>query len=138
MASGAAAESWQRGFQQLLQDGVLSGYALVQHHTQCEIAHGILAERATASSFIRNGATEQDYSRLFSADQEILCLDILGCKAIVFKQTARDLYAITRRKHMGVCVNNLPFGVVVSIFQKPQLPQLVIPSVELVCAKLRL
>lgn len=125
------AEGWQGDLQQLLQNSTLTGYALVTQQQHCETAHGLL-------SSIGASLTKQNFAQLFETEHPAGAVEVLGQKAIVYKQTPCDLYAISRRKQLGVCINNLPFGVLISVFRKPQLPQTVIPLLEKACAKLRI
>ena len=130
-------DPWQQGLQKLYQQDILAGYALLTRDGTCESAEGLLAsyfgsdcstEASTASLQLRQACDTSQPTQVFT---------LLGYKAIVFKQTPCDVYAIARRKQLGVCLNNLPFGMLVSVFQKPQLPQTVIPQLEAICASLR-
>lgn len=130
MSSAIERDSWQQDLQQLLQQGLLAGYALVTRQQQCKTSHGLLSKA-------EDDLAKQDFSYMFESEQPIGAVKILGHKAIVYRQTPCNIYAISRRKQLGVCINNLPFGVLVSVFQKPQLPQTVIPVLERICSKFR-
>lgn len=130
-------DSWQEGLQQLHEQGIIAGYALLTGQGQCECSQGLLSD--TFSSLARDKASPaaQQFCGVFDSGQQADVFTLLQQKAFVFKQTACDVYAITRRKQLGLCLNNLPFGLLISVFQKPQLPQTVVPKVEAICMSLR-
>ena len=130
MCAALTANSWHQDLQQLLLQGVLAGYALVTQQQQCESAHGLL-------SSAKDTLADQHFGNIFESEQPAGAVHILGHKAIVYRQTPCDVYAISRQKLLGVCISNLPFGVLITVFQKPQLPQTVVPLLEKFCAKLR-
>ena len=47
------------------------------------------------------------------------------------------MYAISRRRMSGLLVNNLPFGVLLTVFKRPVLMQQVVPVIEKLCDRLR-
>ena len=130
MSRAIERDSWQQDLQHLLQQGVLAGYALMIHQQRCETSHRLL-------STAQESLAQQGFAYMFESEQQVEAVSILGHKAIVFKQGPCNIYAISRRRQLGVCINNLPFGVLVSVFQKPQLPQTVIPMLEKICSNFR-
>lgn len=132
------AQSWQQGLQQLCDQGSLAGYALLTHQGQCEVAQGLLSTTFDSGSPGTVSPAAQQFHRVFDSEQLAGAFVLLGQKVIVYKQTPCDMYAISRRKQLGLCLNNLPFGLLISVFKKPQLPQAVIPKLESACSLLRL
>lgn len=132
----AQSESWQHGLQHLCDQGVLAGYALITRQGHCESPQGILRD-AFCSHTEQLSSDAQQFYHIFDSGQQAETFTLLNQKIIVFKQTACDVYGIGRRKHMGLCLNNLPFGLLISVYQKPYLPQTVIPKLENICASLR-
>lgn len=132
-----AALPWQQGLEQLRQQGILAGYALVTRDGLCETVQGLLSDQFDSTSPHSLFTTAQELSHTFDSAQQTTAFTLLGHKVIVYKQTPCDVYAISRRKRLGVCFNNLPFGLLISVFEKPQLPQTVIPKLEAMCSVLR-
>ena len=130
-------ESWQRGLQHLCDQGVLAGYALMTRQGHFESAQGILRDAFCSHTTEQLSSDAQQLDHVFDSGQQAETFTLLNQKIIVFKQTACDVYGISRRKHMGLCLNNLPFGLLISVYQKPCLPQTVIPKLENICASLR-
>lgn len=128
---------WQQGLQQLLQQGTLAGYALVTKDGLCETVEGLLSDQFGCTNTDAFLDTATEVRDTFDAAKQASVLTLLGHKHVVFKQTPCDVYAISKHKQMGVCFNNLPFGLLISVFAKPQLPQTVIPKLEAVCSVLR-
>ena len=135
MNSGYA---WQDGLQQLCTQGTLAGYALLTNNGRCELAEGLLAGCFGMPGSNDVSLTAQQFFHVFDSGKQTQAFNLLDQRAVVFKQTPCDVYAISRRKQLGLCVNNLPFGVLVSVFQKPHLPQTVIPRLEKLCSSFRL
>ena len=133
----ATAQPWQQGLEQLRQQGTLAGYALVTRDGLCETAQGLLSDNPGGTTVDALLNTAEDLKHTFDSAQQAAALTLLGHKFIVFKQTPCDVYAISRRKKIGACFNNLPFGLLISVFEKPQLPQTVIPKLEAVCTLFR-
>ena len=131
------AQPWHQQFEQLRQQGILAGYALVTKDGLCDIAQGLLNHNYGRTSTEALLNTAADVSLMFDSAQQASALTLLGHKLIVYKQTPCDVYAISRRKKIGVCFNNLPFGLLISVFERPQLPQTVIPMLEVTCSVLR-
>lgn len=125
---------WQQGLEQLWQQGILSGYALVTRRGCCETAQGTLSKSESTSELVNIG---QHFCNMLDSEKQVPALSILGQKLIVYKQTNCDIYAISRRKSLGLCLNNLPFGVLISVFEKPVIPQTAILKLEALCSKLR-
>ena len=132
----ADSSPWQQGLEQLRQQGVLSGYALITRRGFCETAQGILSksEHTSDNEVVKMG---QHFCNILDSEKQADALTLLGQKLIVYKQTDCDIYAIGRRRSVGLCLNNLPFGVLVSVFEKPIIPQIAIPKLEALCTKLR-
>ena len=133
----AQSESWQHGLQQLCDQGVLAGYALMTRQGHFESPQGIFCDAVCSHTTERLSSDAQQFNHVFDSGQQVETFTLLNQKIIVFKQTACDVYGISRRKHMGLCLNNLPFGLLISVYQKPYLPQTVIPRLENICATLR-
>ena len=132
-----AALPWQQGLEELRQQGVLAGYALVTRDGLCETAQGLLSEQLGCTTPDGLMIAAKELSNTFDSAKQATALMLLGQKVIVYKQTPCDVYAISRRKRFGVCYNNLPFGLLISVFEKPQLPQTVIPKLEAICSVFR-
>lgn len=130
-------DSWQEGLQQLHEQGIIAGYALLTGQGQCECSQGLLSDTFSSLASDKPSPAAQQFCGVFDSGQQADVFTLLQQKAIVFKQTACDVYAITRRKQLGLCLNNLPFGLLISVFQKPQLPQTVVPKLEAICMSLR-
>lgn len=133
----AQSESWQHGLQHLCDQGVLAGYALMTRQGHFESPQGILRDAFCGHTTEQLSSDAQQFYHVFYSGQQAETFTLLNQKIIVFKQTACDVYGISRRKHMGLCLNNLPFGFLISVYQKPYLPQTVIPQLENICASLR-
>lgn len=132
-----AAMPWQQGLEQLCQQDILAGYALVTRDGLCETVQGLLRDQLDCTNPDGLLNTAQELSHTFDAAKQTTALTLMGHKVIVYKQTPCDMYAISRHKRFGVCFNNLPFGLLISVFEKPQLPQTVIPKLEAICSVLR-
>ena len=130
-------DPWQQSLQELCRQGTLAGYALLTRDGSCESAEGLLASYFGSDCSSHASIASLQLRQAFDVLTPPQAFSLLGHKAIVFKQTPCDIYAIARRKQLGLCLNNLPFGVLISVFQKPQLPQTVIPQLEAICASLR-
>ena len=128
---------WQQGLEQLRQQGILAGYALVTKDGLCETVQGLLSKQLGCTTLDGLLITAKDLSHTFDSAKQATAFMVLGHKVIVYKQTPCDVYAISRHKRFGVCFNNLPFGLLISVFEKPQLPQTVIPKLEAICSVFR-
>ena len=128
---------WETGLEQLRTQGTISGYALVTRGGVCDSAQGSLSNsyRNTNASEVLELA--ERFCTLIDSDQQAEALTVLGQKCIVYKQTPCDIYAISRRRRLGVCLHGLPFGTLVSVFEKPHIPQTVIPKLEAICSAFR-
>lgn len=136
-AGMAAAQPWQQGFEQLQHLGILAGYALVTRDGFCETAQGVLNHKLGRTSLKALLSTAADVSLIFYSAKQASALSLLEHKLIVYKQTPCDVYAISRRRKIGACFYNLPFGLLISVFERPHLPQTVIPLLEVICSTLR-
>lgn len=132
-----AAQPWQQGLENLRHQGILAGYALVTKDGLCDTAQGLLNHSLGRISLEALLNSAGDVSLILDSAQQASALTLLGHKLIVYKQTLCDVYAISRRKTIGVCFNNLPFGLLISVFERPQLPQTVVPMLEVTCSCLR-
>ena len=134
--------AWQDGLQQLHGDQDLvagtAGYALLTRNGRCELAEGLLAGCFGIPGSNDVSLAAQQFRHVFDSGKQAQAFNLLEQKAIVFQQTPCDIYAISRRKQLGLCVNNLPFGVLVCVYCKPYLPQTVIPRLEKLCSLFRL
>ena len=64
-------------------------------------------------------------------------LDVCGHRAVVVQRSEGSLYAVSRGKQLGMTAHRLPSGILVTVFDRPHLPQAVVPLVEAACDKLR-
>ena len=141
---------WDASIQQLLQDGMLTGYALVSRHGSVQAAEGVLSSATEASPCAASGVSGnndspehpasqmQQFARAFSGASALpsaFCL--AGQRAIVFKQGDCDILAISRRRRLGLCVHALPFGILVCTYGRTKLPQEVVPKLLQICDTLR-
>jgi len=60
-----------------------------------------------------------------------------GDKFITIRRTECALHAFTSGRRRGLCVHNLPMGLLLVVFPRSQLPQQVVPLVEKFCDGLR-
>ncbi len=113
---------------------MLSGAALLAPHGACLFSAGELAgtfdggDAALAEQFVRP---------FLDADATVLALTLRGVKHIVFRRDARSVYALSRRRAAGLCVNALPCGTLVTTYERPHSPRSVVEAVEACCAALR-
>ena len=141
---------WDASIQQLLQDGMLTGYALVSRHGSVQAAEGVLSSATEASTYAASGVSRienspehpasqmQQFARAFSgvnAQPSAFCL--AGQRAVIFKQGDCDILAISRRRRLGLCVHALPFGILVCTYGRTKLPQEVVPKLLQICDTLR-
>eukprot|EP00873_Tetraselmis_striata_P018585 jgi/Tetstr1/438849/TSEL_027358.t1 len=133
------APRWDAPLQDLLRSGLLTGYALITSQGSLELATGVLeAEFGGASSALLNEKAQQ-FVGLFPppSDQPPPPFELCGHKAVVLRQEERAIQALSRRREVGVCVNNLPVGVLVCTYGPPHWAQQVVPAVERCCDALR-
>lgn len=133
----AQSECWQLELQRLCDQGVLAGYALLTRQGHFESPQGLLRDAFSSHTTEQLSSYAQQFYNVFDSGQQAETFTVLNQKVIVFKQTMCDVYGISKRKHVGLCLNNLPFGLLISVYQKPYLPQTVIPKLEYICASLR-
>ncbi|KAK9846437.1 hypothetical protein WJX81_003759 [Elliptochloris bilobata] len=101
----AAAPHWDTQLQHYLQQGVLSGYALIDAAGRCVCEAGVLCgELPTASASQLSAA----FHALERAPER---LQLCGQAAVVVRRTAADIYATLPHRRASVCVSNLPSGV---------------------------
>lgn len=125
-------EDWDSGLQQLMQAGFITAYALVSKSAHCEVSEGLLKKE------LQDQLVLQQFAGLFHAREDApLAFNIAGNHAVVFKKTESDLYAISKHRMLGVCVNALPFGVLITTYARPMLPQVVVPKVQRIADRLR-
>jgi hypothetical protein len=123
---------WDAGLQDLVQSGQLTGYALISRSGRCEVAEGLLNAEMQDQSVL------QQFTGIFHAhDKAPLAFDVAGEHVIVFRRTESDLHAISKHRSLGLSVSALPFGVLVSTFARPNLPQMVLPQVQKIVDRLR-
>ncbi len=113
---------------------MLSGAALLAPHGACLFSAGTLADAFASDD---GGAAAEPFVRPFLEDAAVLSLPLLGVAHTVWHRDARSVYALARRRASGVCVNALPCGTLVTMYERPQCPRTVVPAVEACCAALR-
>ena len=141
---------WDASIQQLLQDGMLTGYALVSRHGSVQAAEGLLSSAMEASVHTVSGVSRnstgpeqsasqmQQFARAFSgASAQASAFCLAGQRAVIFKQGDCDILAISRRRRLGLCVHALPFGILVCTYGRTKLPQEVVPKLLQICDTLR-
>ena len=141
---------WDARIQQLLQDGTLTGYALVSRHGSVQAAEGLLSSATEANSYTADGmfkhasrpeqlATQmQQFAKAFpGTGAQPVAFHVGGQRAVVFKRGDCDILAISRRRRLGLCVHALPFGILVCTYGRTKLPQEVVPKLLQICDTLR-
>jgi hypothetical protein len=126
------APSWDSGFRELMSRKIISGYGLITAGS-CQIAAGNIAE-------LLGGPDQpaEQFSQLFQASEAYPTrVTLPGNTLYIIRKTEADAYAIGRRNRLSLCINNLPFGIVISAFKQPNLPAVVIPLVEKQAQELR-
>jgi len=136
MPAVAAVPHWDDSLQALLQGGLLTGFACITSRGKVETAEGCLEQQIQQSGPI----SRCQPSGLLEPAQLLKLFDgVTEVPAVfeVFHATTSEIYAISRRRALGLCIHKLPFGVLVTIFGRDQLPQAIIPHVERICSQLR-
>eukprot|EP01118_Nematostelium_gracile_P011324 TRINITY_DN399_c0_g1_i1.p1 TRINITY_DN399_c0_g1~~TRINITY_DN399_c0_g1_i1.p1 ORF type:complete len:117 (-),score=38.77 TRINITY_DN399_c0_g1_i1:89-439(-) len=64
-------------------------------------------------------------------------LSLCGVKYHIFFRNHSSAYGISKRKKNGIILNNLSFGTIVSIYQRPMIAQQVIPIIENMADRLK-
>ncbi|GAB4816272.1 hypothetical protein N2152v2_003318 [Parachlorella kessleri] len=134
--------SWDTSLQQLLQDGAITGYALISHAGAVACAFGCLSEELCGPvqgddcRAVANEAVAQLHAAFHTAFFPTH-LELCGEKAMVFDKTDTGLFAVSWGKRLGVLARYLPSGILVVTFGRPYLPQRVIPRLEAICEQLR-
>ena len=141
---------WDARIQQLLQDGTLTGYALVSRHGSVHAAEGLLSSARDATPYTANGVFKSDDSHEHPALQmqqftkaflgtgaPPSAFHLAGQRAVVFQQSDCDILAISRRRSLGLCVHALPSGILVCTYSRRKLPQEVVPKLLQICDTLR-
>ena len=141
---------WDARIQQLLQNGTLTGYALVSRHGSVQAAEGLLSSAIEAIPYRGNGMLRNSDSPEHPASQmqqfakafpgtgaQPSAFHLAGQCAVVFKQGDCDILAISRRRRLGLCVHALPFGILVCTYGRTKLPQEVVPKLLQICDTLR-
>ena len=62
---------------------------------------------------------------------------LLNTHFVIHTTSSTSLYAISKRKRMGLIVSNLPFGVLINVYRKPVIAQQAVPLVERFCDRLK-
>lgn len=136
--SGTKQRDWDEDLHKALQEGVLTGYALILHDGQCECAYGVtrdelLNERGQLSP------TAQRLLKVMAADipmEDSLSVAAFNRKLIVFKRTDWQVYALSNHRRVGLCMHRLRFGTLITTFNHRVLPNVVVAQVEKVAFQL--
>ena len=133
---------WDANIQQLLQDGIITGYALLSKAGSAQAAAGVLstAERRSGNATSAQSPSVQmhHFAEAFShSSAPPLAFRLGGQTAVVFRRTDCDILAISHRRRLGLCIHALPFGILVCTYSRARLPQEVVPKVLKVCDVLR-
>jgi len=135
MEDGNVASPWySTALEDLLGKGIIAGSAIFDKNGTLVFNCGILS----ADQVGTNEATQ--FLHLFDVDEEKITreFNLLKKKFFVFQTSKCSAYSITKSRTYGLIVNNLPFGVMLSVWKKPKLAQQVIPAVEDIADVLRL
>ena len=133
---------WDARIQQLLQDGSISGYALLSKDGSTQAAAGMLSTAHTQSGKENSAESPlmqmQQFAEAFShSNAPPLVFRLARQTAVVFRRTDCDILAISHRRRLGLCIHTLPFGVLVVAYSRASLPQEVVPKILKVCDALR-
>ena len=132
---------WDARVQQLLQDGIISGYALLSKSGSTQAAAGVLSKAyrsAGAGTPADSPLQMHQFVDAFSHSRAPpLAFRLAGQNAVVFRRTDCDILAISHRRQLGLCIHALPFGILVCTYSRQKLPQEVVPRVLRVCDVLR-
>jgi hypothetical protein len=109
--------------------------ALLAPHGACLFSAGSLEGEFCSRDDA--AAAEQFVRPFLTADAEVASLELRGVKHVVFHRDARSVYALAHGRAVGVCVNALPCGTLVTEYERPQNPRSVVAAVEACCAALR-
>lgn len=133
-----AGASWDNELNELIDRGILTGAAQITLQGICIKAYGVLKD-----CFIREPLDKgtpdprSQFLHLFDFAVEAPTFEILGCKFFSFQHSERSVYAISKGRRKGLCINSLPYGVLITTFDRANFPQTVIPLVEKYCDSLR-
>eukprot|EP00884_Botryococcus_braunii_P023348 jgi/Botrbrau1/9698/Bobra.0201s0028.1 len=125
------ADAWDTGFRTLLEQGVITGYGLIVAGA-CQVAEGEVTHL-----FANPDTHTCQLSEIFRGPEYPTSIDVCGDKLMVVKKGPADAFALGRKRALGVCLNNSPFGIIVSTFRSSGHPHLVIPQVEMCCRAVR-
>ena len=133
---------WDARMRQLLQDGVISGYALLSKSGSTQVAAGVLSRAHKQAGDVGSAESPSmqmhQFADAFSHSRPPpLAFRVAGQNAVVFRRTDCDILAISFRRQLGLCVHALPFGILVCTYSRGMLPQEVVPKVLRVCDVLR-
>ena len=129
-------------FLEWLQSLRLTSPRLLQTLGTLEVTAGALAEELQHSGAGSGAGSLPDAAKqflgLFPGDPDHPpSFELFGEQLVTFQKTEAAAYALSPGRRVGVCVNNLSFGVLVSTFARPKLPQEVVPLLEAACDQLR-
>lgn len=127
---------WDAQLQELLGQGVIAGFALLDHNSaRCLSTCGALQELWV------DGRPAQQLRSLFQESAAAAVgpnhIDICGQQAVIVRRTDSSVYAVSRGKQLGLTAHYLPSGILVTASRKPNLLQVVAPQVESICDALR-
>lgn len=135
---------WDTDMQQLLQDGIISGYALISKQGSTQAAGGLLSNASEAGEHVSTSSPAcahtqlQQFVKAFpDSGAPPSAFQVAGRRAVVFRRTECDIHAISCRRKLGLCVHALPFGILVVTYSRRTLPQEVVPKVLHICDTLR-
>ena len=124
------AEAWDAPLKELLERGVITGYALIRVG-RCETREGMLA-----GAYLDSMGMEQ-FSGLCHGAEAPPAFEVAGQQCVVFQRTDCDTLAVSKQRKLGLVVSVLPFGVLVSTFARPVFPQMVVPALLSIVDRLR-
>jgi hypothetical protein len=127
----SGADAWDAGFRNLLEQKMITGYGLIVAGS-CEVAEGEVAKL-----FASPGSHACQLAAIFQGPEYPASIEVCGDKLMVVKKGPADAFALGRRRELGLCINNSPFGIIVTTFRSNCHPHLVIPQVELCCKAVR-
>eukprot|EP00026_Physarum_polycephalum_P020641 Phypoly_transcript_23361.p1 GENE.Phypoly_transcript_23361~~Phypoly_transcript_23361.p1 ORF type:complete len:139 (+),score=23.56 Phypoly_transcript_23361:79-495(+) len=136
--------SWDTLIQEkLLNPGIVESVALLNTQGECISSFGNIAKAHFDSAPLSSNLLFLDLFVPRLSEEEITPwweqkgIEIGQIQFRIFEKTMKSVYGISHRKREGIIINNLPFGVLVSIYTRPHTAQTVVPKVEKFCDLLR-
>jgi hypothetical protein len=131
--------TWDAPLLDLVNDGVLSGFALISHDRHTESAFGILQDEFWMEGGARrlSPAAAQFHDAFHTDAGPPAMITLCGRSAVVVRRDEGSLFAVARGKELGVIAYLIPAGVLVAAFQRPALPEVAVPLIDAAVAGLR-